>query len=83
MKKVYDLAVKVGTYQKDGQTKNKYTGIGSIIEKDDGGRFMLLDPMINLAAVPREANRDMVMVSMFEPKEKPSSNNETPGGFGE
>jgi hypothetical protein len=64
----YDLAVKVGSYtDRDGKPKNRYQNIGVIMQGDDGGHYALLDPLINLAAVPREAGKDRVMVSMFQP----------------
>jgi hypothetical protein len=66
--KKYDLAVKVGEYQKDGQTKNKYQNIGAILEKEDGGRFMLLDRFFNPAGVPNPDDRSNVIVSLFEPR---------------
>ncbi len=66
--KKYDMAVKTGTYQDStGQTKNRYQNIGAIMQGDNGF-FALLDPMINLAAVPREPGKDRVMVSLFEPR---------------
>lgn len=69
-KRKYDLAVKVGQYtDAQGQSKNRYHNIGVVMQGDDGGHYMLLDPMVNLAAVPREAGKDRVMVSMFTPKE--------------
>lgn len=69
--KKYDLAVVVGSYPdpQTGVNKNRYQNIGTVLEKDDGGKFILLDPLINLAAIPRGQGRDMIMVSMFEPKE--------------
>ena len=67
-RKAYDLAVKVGEYQKDGQTKNRYLNIGAVIEKDDGGKFILLDRTFNPAGVPNPENRENVMVSLFENK---------------
>lgn len=68
-KRKFDMAVKVGQYQdQSGQTKNRYQNIGVIMQGDDGGHYALLDPLINLAAVPREAGKDRVMVSLFEPK---------------
>jgi hypothetical protein len=82
MKKLYDLAVKTGTYQKDGETKNKYTNIGVIMENDEGKRFMLIDPLINLAAVKRDEGRDRVMVSMFEPKQKEQTSSSSPDTVG-
>ena len=69
-KKIYDLAVKTGTYEKDGETKGKYTNVGVVLQKDDGGKFLMIDPCFNFAGVKREDGRDMILVSMFEPKDK-------------
>jgi len=68
MKKVFNLAVKVGTYESEGKTKNRYRDIGSIFE-GDRGMFMLIDRCFSPAGVETESGRDMVMVSMFEAKE--------------
>lgn len=65
MNKLYDLAVKTGEYEKDGQTKGRYLNIGAIMEKDDGGRFILLNRTFNPAGVPNPDNRDNLIVSMF------------------
>lgn len=66
--KKYDLAVKTGSYQDNqGQTKNRYQNIGAVMQGDNGP-FLLLDPLINLAAVPREPGKDRIIVSCFEPK---------------
>lgn len=64
----YDLAVVTGTYtdRNTGTTKNRYQNIGVEMESDDGGRFILLDPLVNLAAVPRGNGKDRIMVSKFE-----------------
>lgn len=69
--KKYDIAVKTGSYQDraTGQTKNRYQNIGSVMQGDNGP-FILLDPMINLAAVPREEGKDRVICSLFEPREQ-------------
>lgn len=75
MKRVKDLAVVIGTYEKGGETKKRYQNIGVLMEGENG-QFILLDPLINLAAVPREAGKDRVMVSMFDPKDKDSSQTE-------
>ena len=32
----YELAVKTGEYQKDGEKKNRYQNIGVIMDKGDG-----------------------------------------------
>lgn len=76
----YDLAVVTGSYTdpQTGQPKNRYQTIGTVLRKDDGGKFILLDPLINLAAVPRGQGKDRVMVSMFEPKEQQGQNHAQP-----
>lgn len=68
MKKVYDLCVKVGSYEKDGQTKNQYENIGAIMEREDGGRFIFLNRYFNPAGIPNPDNRTNIIVSMFENK---------------
>lgn len=76
-RRLYDLAVKTGSYQDNqGNNKNRYQNIGTLMEGDNG-KFILLDPLINLAAVPREQGKDRIMVSMFDPREQnaPSSAN--------
>lgn len=69
--KKYDLAVKTGTYtdRATGTEKSRYQNIGAMMVSDDGRDFVLLDPLINLAAVPREPGRDRVIVSCFEPRD--------------
>lgn len=62
MKKVKDLAVKVGD-------KN-WVNIGCIVEKDDGGKFMIMNRTFNPAGVPNPDNRDTLIVSMFDVKPK-------------
>lgn len=74
-KKTHDLVVKVGSYtDKEGKTKNRYANVGLVIEQDDGRKFIMIDPCFNFAGVKRE--KDMVIVSMFEPKVK-----ETTSGY--
>ena len=70
MKKLYDLAVKVGSYQKDGQEKGRYQNIGAVMEKDDGGKFIIMNRTFNPAGVPNPDNKDSLLVSMFKPKDK-------------
>jgi len=69
-KKTYDLAVKVGTYEKGGETKNRYLNIGAVLQKDDGGKFILLDRTFNPAGVPNPDGRSTVIVSLFEVKKE-------------
>jgi hypothetical protein len=69
-KKTHDVVVKVGTYEKNGETKNRYENIGSRMEKDDGGAFLLIKRTFNPAGVPNPDNKDSIIVSLFEVKEK-------------
>lgn len=67
--KIKDLAVKTGEYtDRDGNTKGRYENIGVIMQKDDGGKFMMLKRTFNAAGVPNPDNRDTVLVSMFDPR---------------
>ena len=68
-KKAYDLTVKIGTYESNGETKGRYQTIGVMLEKDDGGRFIILEPWFNPAGVPHEPGKG-IMVSLFEPKQE-------------
>lgn len=80
MKKIYDLVVKVGSYEKNGETKGRYINVGSVMESDDN-KFILLHRTFNPAGVPNPENKDSIILSMFkirDKNEKPSSN--TQGG---
>ena len=69
-KKIRDLAVKTGSYQdRDGNTKGRYKNVGSLMESDDGSKFILLDTTFNPAGVPNPDNRDNVLISIFELKD--------------
>lgn len=68
MKKLKNLVVKIGTYQKNGETKNRYENIGAIM-KDEHREFILLKPTFNPAGVPRQGF-DSVLVSIFDDNNK-------------
>lgn len=68
-KKVFDLAVKTGSYQKDGAEKGRYENIGSVMQSDDGSQFLMLKRSFNPAGVPFKDGSDAILVSMFKPKE--------------
>jgi hypothetical protein len=70
MKKIADLAVKVGQYVKDGETKNRYKNVGIVLQKDDGSKMRMIDPTFNFAAVKLDEGRDYVIISEFEIKDK-------------
>jgi len=68
--KKYDLVVKVGSYtDRNGEEKSRWENIGSVMQSDKGF-FMLLKKTFNPAGVPGDSERDSVLVSMFEPKER-------------
>jgi hypothetical protein len=73
MKKLYDLAVKTGSYTKDGAEKNRYENIGAVMEGDNG-QFMFLKRSFNPAGVPFREGSESIVVSMFPPKD-----NDAPG----
>jgi hypothetical protein len=72
-KKIKDLAVKVGTYESEGKTKNKYLNIGVVLENTDGGKFMLLERTFNPAGVPNPEGKSTVLISMFDVDKKPDT----------
>ena len=59
-KKVYDLAVKLG--------EKNWLNVGAVLEKDDGGRFIILERSFHPAGVPNPDNKSSLIISMFEPK---------------
>ena len=70
-KKAYDVAVVVGEYEKDGETKPQWLNVGVIMKKDDGKPFMLLDRTFNPAGVPvNEDNQKSILLNLFVPKKK-------------
>ena len=65
------LLIKTGTYQKDGETKNRWTQLG-VIRSNENGEFALLDPSVNLAGCLMQQNQinpekagSRLMVSIF------------------
>ena len=69
------IVAKTGTYNKDGQEKGEYTKLGVMLESNNGGEYMLLDPCVSLAGILAKQNsmaikggkqvRDSVMISIF------------------
>lgn len=68
MIKKYDIVATVGTYQKNGETKNKFKNVGVMMEKD-GKPFLLLERTFNPAGLPNPDDRDTVLLSLYEPKD--------------
>ena len=73
-KKIYDLAVKTGSYtDRSGQEKGRWKNIASVLQMDDGGKMILIDRTFNPAGVPFKDGSDQIAVSMFPPKEADGS----------
>lgn len=69
MRKTHDLVVKTGSYvDREGNTKNRYENVGSMMEGEHGP-FLFLKSTFNPAGVPNDDGRDSVLISMFEPKD--------------
>ena len=76
MKKLYDLAVKTGSYiNSQGEEKGKYLNIGSVMESDKG-KFIFINRSFNPAGIPFKEGDESIVVSMFTPKEKEKSKND-------
>ncbi len=69
-KKTHDLAVKVGTYDKDGETKGRYENVGMIMKDEDGKSMILLKRTFSPAGVPNPDGKDSIIISRFEVKEE-------------
>ena len=86
MGKLYDLAVKIGEYEKDGQTKNRYKNIGAMWEGQEwngqpGTPYIRLDALFNPAGVPRKEGSDSIIVTLFKPKDRDNSGNYGGGSY--
>ncbi len=79
--KLYDLAVSTGSYtDRNGNEKKEWKNIGAIWESDKNGQksvFMMLDATFNPAAIERRQGSSSILVSMFKPKDKQQSNQQS------
>ena len=66
MAKLYDLAVKVGSYEKNGETKNKYENVG-VVMSGEHGPYIIMKRTFNPAGL---GEGESIFISMFEPKKK-------------
>lgn len=71
MPKKYDVAVVTGEYtdRNTGEVKKRWQNIGAVMTNDKG-EYMLLDPLVNLAAIQREPGKDRVICSLFAPRDE-------------
>ena len=69
MTKKYDAVVKTGSYTNQaGETKNRYENVGIVMQNDKGELSLLLKATFNPAGVPRDAGRESIFISFYEPK---------------
>ena len=74
-KKIMDIAVKVGEYQdENNEWKGRYENVGSLMEGEDG-EFVILKRTFNPAGVPNPDDRDSIILSLFEPRERDDNGN--------
>ena len=66
MAKLYDLAVKIGSYEKNGETKNKYENVG-VVMSGEHGPYIILKRTFNPAGI---GEGESIFISMFEPRKK-------------
>ena len=78
MKKLYDLAVKAGSYStKDGNEKAVWLNIGAVWQGNDDSKFMLIKAWFNPASIERKNGSDCINVAMFEPRDERNGKQET------
>jgi hypothetical protein len=77
MKRIYDVAVKVGSYQKDGQDKARWQNVGAVLKGDDGNMVMLLERSFNPAGVPFKEGQNTIILSFFDVKDSGGFKKET------
>ncbi|MEH6504973.1 MAG: hypothetical protein V7786_01770 [Sulfitobacter litoralis] len=87
---VKQIKAKVGTYEKNGETKGVYVDIG-VIMTNQNGDYALLDPTVNLAGVLLQqqvhANKtngksgDRVMCSIFDNDNSQRGGGQSGGGY--
>ena len=71
------LTIKIGTYtNNEGQEKGNYVRLGTLMQGQDGGEYLIIDPTVSLAGClarqnmmnhkARKPTRDSLMVSIFD-----------------
>jgi len=84
--------IKVGEYQKDGQTKGKYVELGVILSGENG-EYALINPSVNIAGClmqqrvmnqgkEKKGKGDMVMCSIFERDRDSGQSQDSPAPAG-
>lgn len=73
-KKIRDIVVKVGEYQdrNTGETKGRFENVGALMQNDDeaGSFFIMLKRTFNPAGVPKQDDRESILLSCYVPKDQ-------------
>jgi hypothetical protein len=64
--RVKDLVVKTGTYQQNGETKNRYKNVGAVLDAGNG-EFIVLDRTFNPAGC---GEGERVIIDMFDVRDE-------------
>ena len=73
-----DLCVAIDTYKdRNGEDKTQWENIGVEMAGEDGKSFFLLKPWINLAGIPHDASKHII-VYRFTPRPTTVSSPEIP-----
>ena len=68
--KLFDLAVVTGEYtDRNGQHKKRYQNVGSVMQGQNGGQYVILNRWFNPAGIPNPENRGSVVLSCYEPRQ--------------
>lgn len=81
-KKIRDVVVKVGEYQdrNTGETKGRFENVGALMQNDDeaGSFFIMLKRTFNPAGVPKQDDRESILLSCYVPKEQREQSDQPP-----
>lgn len=73
-KKIRDIVVKVGEYtdRNTGETKGRFENVGALMQNDDeaGSFFIMLKRTFNPAGVPKQDDRESILLSCYVPKDQ-------------
>ncbi len=72
-RRVGDLAVRNGSYTKDGEEKNRYVNVGALMADDEGRFFILLDRTFNPAGIVDRGDKTNILISVFDIEDSPAS----------
>lgn len=79
-KKIRDIVVKVGEYtdRNTGETKGRFENVGALMKNDDeaGSFFIMLKRTFNPAGVPKQDDRESILLSCYVPKDQRESSDQ-------